>query len=61
MQNDLTGERLATELTKLLDRTENEAARARLKEATAKLGTGGASTRAARAILRALRDWNRLG
>jgi len=56
MQNELTGESLGRELTKLLDKTENEAARARLKEATAKLGTGGASTRAARAILRALRD-----
>jgi lipid-A-disaccharide synthase len=58
MQNDLTGERLAQELLKLLDKRENETLRARLKEATAKLGTGGASTRAAHAILRALRDWN---
>jgi lipid-A-disaccharide synthase len=57
MQNDLTGERLAKELLKLLERQENELLRARLKEATAKLGTGGASTRAARAILRALREW----
>jgi lipid-A-disaccharide synthase len=57
MQNDLTGERLAEELTKLLDRERNETARARLKQAAARLGTGGASKRAAHAILKAIRDW----
>jgi lipid-A-disaccharide synthase len=57
MQNNLTGERLAEELTKLLDRERNETARARLKEATARLGTGGASGRAAHVILKAIRDW----
>lgn len=57
MQNDLTGERLAEELTMLLDRERNETARARLKEAAARLGTGGASRRAARAVLKAVRDW----
>lgn len=54
MQTDLTGERLAEELKTLLNRERNEAARARLKEAAARLGTGGASHRAARAILKAL-------
>jgi lipid-A-disaccharide synthase len=54
MQNDLNGERLAEELKNLLNRERNEAARARLKEAAARLGEGGASHRAARAILNAL-------
>ena len=57
MQNDLTGERLAEELTKLLDRDRNEAARTQLKEAAARLGTGGASRRASQAVLKALREW----
>lgn len=57
MQNDLTGESLARELTRLLDEKESAALRARLTEATAKLGTGGASQRAAHAILRAVRKW----
>ena len=59
MQKDLTGERLADELEALLDREENEAARARLKEAAARLGTGGASRRAARAVLKALGEWKK--
>ena len=54
MQNDLTGERLAEELKTLLNKERNEAARLRLTEATARLGEGGASRRAARAILKAL-------
>jgi lipid-A-disaccharide synthase len=57
MQTDLTGERLAAELRGLLNRERNEAARAKLKEAAARLGTGGASRRAALAILNALRKW----
>jgi lipid-A-disaccharide synthase len=57
MQNDLTGERLATELKVLLGKERNESARARLKEAAARLGEGGASRRAARAVLDALREW----
>jgi lipid-A-disaccharide synthase len=57
MQNDLTGERLAQELRTLLNRERNAAARQRLKEAAARLGTGGASQRAARAILKALDEW----
>jgi lipid-A-disaccharide synthase len=54
MQNDLTGERLAAELKTLLNKERNEDARARLKEAAERLGEGGASRRAARAILNAL-------
>lgn len=57
MQDELTGERLAEELTKLLERERNETTRARLKQAAARLGTGGASRRAARAILKTIRDW----
>jgi lipid-A-disaccharide synthase len=57
MQNDFDGERLAEELKALLNRERNEAARALLKEAAARLGTGGASHRAARAVLKALREW----
>jgi lipid-A-disaccharide synthase len=57
MQNDLTGERLAEELKALLNQERNEAARARLKEAAARLGTGGASHRAAHAITKALHRW----
>jgi lipid-A-disaccharide synthase len=57
MQNDLTGERLAEELKALLNTERNEAVRARLKEAAARLGAGGASNRAARAILKALGEW----
>ena len=60
MQNDLTGERLAEELTKLLDRERNEAARDELKEAAARLGTGGASRRAAQAVLKALHVWKQV-
>ncbi len=51
MQNDLTGERLAEELKGLLERERNEEVRAKLKEAAARLGEGGASRRAAREIL----------
>jgi lipid-A-disaccharide synthase len=55
MQNDLAGARLAEELSKLLD----PAVRARLRAATARLGTGGASERAADAVLKALREWRK--
>ena len=57
MQNDLTGERLAAELTLLLERERNEAAREHLKRAAARLGEAGASKRAARAVLNALCEW----
>jgi len=57
MQTNLTGERLAEELKGLLNRERNEEVRAKLKEATARLGEEGASRRAAQAILSALRGW----
>ena len=61
MQYDFTGERLARELLGLLDERQNAAARKRLREATALLGAGGASERAAEAVLRAVRGWQRRG
>ncbi len=60
MQNDFTPARLATELLQLLDKGRNEATRAHLRLATARLGTGDASDEAADRVLRAVRDW-RLG
>ena len=60
MQNEFTGERLAEELLALLDRENNAAIRTRLREATARLGEGGASLRAADVVLRAVREWRRL-
>ena len=57
MQNDFNGDTLARELDKLLDKEANENMRAQLRDATARLGTAGASQRAADAILRALRQW----
>jgi lipid-A-disaccharide synthase len=57
MQNELNGERLAEEITALLDEERNRDFRARLRVATDRLGEGGASRRAAEAILRAIRSW----
>jgi lipid-A-disaccharide synthase len=57
MQDDFTGESLARELLTLLDPARNARARAQLREATARLGEGGASLRAADAVLRAVRNW----
>lgn len=59
MQNELNGEQLAAELSRLLEREHNEAARARLKEATALLGTGGASRQAAEQVLQFVREQKR--
>ncbi len=59
MQDELTGERLASELLALLDGERNAAFRSRLCETTARLGEGGASLRAADAVLRAVRGWKR--
>ena len=59
MQNELTGERLAEELTALLDEKRNRDARAQLAAVTARLGAGRASRRAADAILRAVREWKK--
>jgi lipid-A-disaccharide synthase len=57
MQHDFTGERLARELLTLLRPEQNARTREQLREATARLGEGGASLRAADAVLAALRKW----
>lgn len=57
IQDDFTGGRLARELTALLEPEQNNKVRARLREAAARLGEGGASLRAADAVLRAVRSW----
>lgn len=61
MQNDFTGEALARELMELLDAERNHHARTQLREAVVRLGTGGASERAADAVIRALRNWSANG
>jgi lipid-A-disaccharide synthase len=55
IQDDLNGERLANELLDLLKPDKNAAMKMRLKEVIAKLGEGGASEKAAKAILRELK------
>ncbi|MGI8995645.1 MAG: lipid-A-disaccharide synthase [Pyrinomonadaceae bacterium] len=55
LQYEFTGETLARELLKLLEPERNATTRARLSEAITQLGAGGASERAAAAILRAVR------
>ena len=50
MQNNLTGENLASKLCELLDRETNEAMRESLREVAHKLGAPGASQRAAELI-----------
>jgi len=57
MQNDLNGERLAAELTALLDPIENARMRLQLHEVAKRLGDDGASRRAALRVLEALRQW----
>ncbi len=59
MQHDFTGETLAAELAKLLTPEHNASMRERLRAATQALGAGGASNRAAQAILRVVREWQR--
>jgi lipid-A-disaccharide synthase len=59
MQDDFTGASLARELLALLDPERNARTREQLRDATARLGEGGASARAADAVLRALRDWKK--
>jgi lipid-A-disaccharide synthase len=59
MQDDFTGATLARELLALLDPERNARVRSRLRETTARLGEGGASMRAADAVLRALRGWKK--
>ena len=57
MQGDLTGATLAAELLSLLAPARNAAVRRRLHEVREQLGAGGASLRAADAVLRAVRAW----
>ncbi len=57
MQDDFTGDTLARELLTLLDPAHNAEVRAQLRDATARLGEGGASRRAAEVVLGALRRW----
>jgi lipid-A-disaccharide synthase len=57
MQNDLTGSKLTEELLGLLDKDRNSALRQRLHEVAERLGDPGASQRAARRVLAALREW----
>jgi lipid-A-disaccharide synthase len=54
IQDDLNADRLKLELESLLDPIRNKEMREKLKAATDKLGRGGASKRAAEAILRVL-------
>jgi lipid-A-disaccharide synthase len=54
IQSDLTPPALAKELIRLLDPAENKLMREKLKAAADKLGHGGASKRAAEAVLRLL-------
>ena len=56
IQDDFTPETLSMELLRLLDAPENERVRGRLREASDKLGHGGASKRAAEAILRLINE-----
>jgi len=58
MQNDLTGSQLTEELLGLLDKDRNSALRQRLQEVAERLGDSGASERAARIVLEALREWH---
>lgn len=57
LQDEFTGKQLAYELVALLEEERNRTMRARLRDATARLGEGGASRRAARAVLRAVSKW----
>jgi lipid-A-disaccharide synthase len=59
MQDDLNGERLASELLSLLDQERNAAMRKRLREVANELGEGGASEKAAERVLNALEEWKR--
>jgi lipid-A-disaccharide synthase len=59
MQHDFTPERLAAELSALLEPRRNAETRSALRETAARLGEGGASARAADAVLRAVRRWKR--
>jgi lipid-A-disaccharide synthase len=56
IQRDFTGDTLAAQLLRLLEPETNAATRERLREVMEKLGHGGASERAAKSVLRALRE-----
>lgn len=58
IQHDFTPERLARELALLLKPSHNAHTRARLRTAVARLGSSGASERAAKIVLDALEKWN---
>jgi len=57
MQNQLSGQRLAAELTLLLDAERNKALRVQLAEVRQLLGDADASRRAARHVLAAIERW----
>ncbi len=52
IQNDFTAESLAAELFRILEKDANQSLRESLKKVAEKLGSGGASKRAAEAVLR---------
>jgi len=54
MQDDLTGDGLASEITRLLEPETNQAMRKKLAEVAGKLGPPGASRKAAEAVMRFL-------
>jgi len=56
MQSELNGKRLASELIALLDNRRNEEVRGHLHEVAEQLGEGGASRRAAEAVLRTVQS-----
>ncbi len=56
IQKDFTAETLADEIIRLLEPAENASMRERLKQAADKLGHGGASKRAAEAIIRLAKE-----
>lgn len=56
IQDDLTAETLATELLRLMEPAINASVRAELKETADKLGHGGASRRAAEAVLKLVNE-----
>lgn len=58
MQDDLNGERLASELLLLLEKKTNEDVRTRLREVAHQLGEHGASQRAAEKVMGALEVWS---
>lgn len=57
IQDEFTPENLARELLALLVPSRNHAMRAELRAAKTKLGAGGASARAAHAVIQAVRRW----